>query len=62
MKPVPFNRVGQWTPFTSFHFTPTGRKKELHVQNDLNFCNNFRQQEDKDMRPEFINRRVQWTP
>ncbi len=35
--------------------------RELHVQNDPSFCNNFCQQEDRDVRPVSINRSVQCT-
>ncbi len=46
MRPVSIKREGQWTFFTTFHFTPL---VELHVKNLHSFCNNFRQQEDRDM-------------
>ncbi len=49
MRPVSIKRGGQWTYFTTFHFTPIGRKRELHVKNVLSLCNNFHQQEDRDL-------------
>ncbi len=57
MRPVLINRRGQWTSFTTFHFTPTGRKG--NCMSKINFifgitaCNclniNMRLLQDKEM-------------
>ncbi len=57
MRPVSIKRGGQWTFFTTFHFTPTGRKgncmSKIYFLFGITACNclniNMRLLQDKEM-------------